>query len=586
MSGRHRIRRRFRGAGATAVAVAVVAVVSGVSLGYQQLAGAGCTSQAKLTVAAAPEIVPAVQSAAASGVEQGGTLGGVCVTVSVTAVDPADVAAALATAHGVGLAGVGQGNGTTVVPDVWVPDSSTWLLRLRTAAPGFVSTDGASIARSPVVVAMPEPVASGLGWPNSTLTWADLLEKITTGTGLRTGIVEPTRDAAGLSGLMALGAAAGTAGANAQEATTATLRAVATGRSALRNDLLAQFPRSSDVGAISSGLRLAMLSEEDVIAYNAAKPPVPLAALYLDPAPTPLDYPFAVMSGTDPAKVAAADGLHQALSTDRFRDKLAAQGLRASDGTWGTGFSAPTGAPSPAGGSPSASPRAGGAAPTRADPAVVDRALSTWSAITAPGRMLAAINVSGTMRGRVPTAGNATRMQVTLQAAQRGLGLFNDDWAVGLWVFSTRLDGAKDYRQLVPIGALSSQRSQLVGALAEIKPEQNRDTGLYDTILAAYKQVQDGWQAGRVNSVVILTDGIGNDDPNGLSLESLISKLNALRDDAQPIQLIILGIGDAVNREPLDQITRTTGGGVLIAEDPARIGDIFLRAIALRPAPR
>ncbi|MBF9130510.1 VWA domain-containing protein, partial [Plantactinospora sp. S1510] len=61
--------------------------MSGVSLGYQQLAGTGCTGQAKLTVAAAPEIVPALRSAAASGVEQGGTLGGVCVTVSVTAVD-------------------------------------------------------------------------------------------------------------------------------------------------------------------------------------------------------------------------------------------------------------------------------------------------------------------------------------------------------------------------------------------------------------------------------------------------------------------------------------------------------------------
>jgi len=34
---------------------------------------------------------------------------------------------------------------------------------------------------------------------------------------------------------------------------------------------------------------------------------------------------------------------------------------------------------------------------------------------------------------------------------------------------------------------------------------------------------------------------------------------------------------------PLQQITSTTGGGVFVAEDPTKIGDIFLQAISLRP---
>ncbi|BCB91673.1 hypothetical protein Psuf_089860 [Phytohabitans suffuscus] len=38
-----------------------------------------------------------------------------------------------------------------------------------------------------------------------------------------------------------------------------------------------------------------------------------------------------------------------------------------------------------------------------------------------------------------------------------------------------------------------------------------------------------------------------------------------------------------MNRGALDQITRTTGGGVLIAADPAQIGEAFLKGISLRP---
>ena len=97
--------------------------------------------------------------------------------MNVTASEPVDVAAAVASKHGATLAGVGQASGTAVTPDVWVPDSSTWLLRLKNGgATAFAPANGASIARSPVVVAMPEPVATRLGWPDKKLSWTDLLQ--------------------------------------------------------------------------------------------------------------------------------------------------------------------------------------------------------------------------------------------------------------------------------------------------------------------------------------------------------------------------------------------------------------------------
>jgi hypothetical protein len=195
--------------------------------------------------------------------------------------------------------------------------------------------------------------------------------------------------------------------------------------------------------------------------------------------------------------------------------------------------------------------------------------------------MLAVMDVSGSMNTPVPTAGGATRQQVAVAASRAGLGLFDDSWSVGLWVFSTKMDGNRDYRQLVPIGPLTKQRDAIDSALAGIAPNPTGNTGLYDTVFDAYKTVLSGWDPDRVNDLVIITDG-RNEDPGGLTLDQLVGKLKAINNPDQPIQVIILGIGTEVSEPELKRITATTGGEVFLAPDPSKIGDIFLRALALR----
>ncbi|WBB71089.1 substrate-binding domain-containing protein [Micromonospora sp. WMMD812] len=583
-AGRHRMHSKLRGVAAAASATALVVVAAGTWFGYRELIKPSCSGKIELSVAVASELAPAVDAAAAQWVDDGAAVGGTCIAVNVSASDPMEVASVVAAKHGAILAGVGQASGTAVTPDVWIPDSSTWLLRLKKDATAFAPTNGASIARSPVVVAMPEPIATRIGWPDAKLTWTDLLKQVNGSKPLRTGIVEPTRDAAGLSGLMSLTTAANGAGGDAQRNTVGALRALATGRSALRNDLLARFPTSDDPTAIASGLGAAALSEEDVIAYNSKKPPVPLAALYLEPAPAPLDYPYAVLPGIEPAKASAARVLYEVLTTATFRNRLAGVSLRAPDGNWGDGFKAPQGAPSPAGG-PSTAPANGGTAAGGLDPVAIDRVVSSWSIATQTGRMLAVIDVSGSMKDEVPTANNRTREEVTVEAAMRGLSLFDDSWQIGLWTFSTNLVGSRDYKELVPIGPLSSQRGRLEGALSTVKPSSG-NTGLYDTMLAAYKTVQADWQPGRVNSIVLFTDG-KNEDDNGITQAKLLSELKRLADPERPVQVIIIGIGDGVSKAELDSIVKETGGGSFVTKNPTEIGAIFLKAIALRPpAPR
>lgn len=558
--------------------MAIVVVLAGSWLGYQQLADDGCSGQIKLTVAAATEIAPAVEQAAQQWSSGGAKVNGTCVAVNVTGVNPATTASAVALKHGVALTGLGAAGKATDVPDVWIPDSSTWLLRLRSEASGFVPTDGKSIAQSPVVVAMPEPVAQQVGWPDKKLGWADLLRRMTTGNSLRTGIVDPTRDAAGLAGLLALGSAAGT-DQQAKATQVGALRALAAGSSSLRDDLLQKFPRSLDAADLASAVSAAPLSEEDVVAYNAEGPQVKLAALYLDPVPPPLDYPFAVMPQVDLTKSAAATGLREALQQASFKNQLATVGLRAPDGTVGTGFAAPTGAPQA---SPAANTGSSGTAAAGLDAGSINQALGSWAAITLPGRVLAVFDVSGSMLDKVPTAGNVTRAEVTRRAASQGLALFDDKWAVGTWIFSTELVGKRPWKEIVPISPLTSARTQLQGSISQIVPKEGGGTGLYDTALAAYKNVQDSWQAGRINSVILFTDG-QNENKDGINRSTLITELKRLADPKRPVRMVIIGIGGGVDRDELEAITSaTSSGGVFIAPDPAKIADIFLEAISSR----
>jgi hypothetical protein len=562
--------------------MAIVVVLAGSYLGYQRLSDSGCSGSVRLTVAAAPEIAPAVESTAQRWIQDGANVNGTCIAVTVNAVNPATMAAAVASEHKVALTGLGAAPESVKVPDVWIADSSTWLLRLKSEAPGFVPSDGKPVAQSPVVVAMPQPIAQTIGWPDKKLGWKDLLAQLTKNTTLRTGTVDPTRDAAGLAGLLALGQAAGT-GQAGQAAKVGAIKSLAQSASALRDDLLQKFPHSADANDIATSLGAAPLSEEDVVAYNAEKPPVPLVALYLEPSPLALDYPYAIMPEVDLQKSAAAVGLRKEMASASFKNALATAGLRSPDGSVGAGFAAPLGAPeaSPAVSSSSDGKSAGSAA-AGLDNSAISQVLGSWAAITLPGRVLAVFDVSGSMGTKVATAGGATRAAVTRGAATGGLQLFDDRWAVGVWLFSTELDGKKPYKQIVPISPLAAARPALQDSIKKITPKPNGQTGLYDTLLAAYQNVQDSWQPGKVNSVILFTDG-ENKNPDGITQATLVAKLKALSDPKRPVRVVIIGIGNEVNRGELETIVKpTAAGGVFIAEDPAKIGDIFLEAIAAR----
>ncbi|GAB2620145.1 hypothetical protein Aab01nite_34420 [Paractinoplanes abujensis] len=518
-------------------------VAAGGWAGYRRLSTDDCPETVGLHVAAAPEIAPAVRTAAETWVRNG-----VCATVTVSAVDPTAMAAAVGQKHGVNLVtGLTKKQDTTA--DVWIPDSATWLLRLASEAPGFVPSALGSVAESPVVLAAPA---------SSALTTEGLARRVATDKNLRPAVADPDRDAAGLGGLIVL---AGAAGRDAR-LRVGTMRALAENRSSIRADVLQKFQSGDPIG-------MAPLSETDVIAYNRSGPATPLTAVY--PAATVvLDYPYAIMPGIDPRKAGAATTLRTALSTGLFTAELAKAGIRSPGGTTGPGFAAPPGAP------PALPP------PATLDTKAITQLLGSWTAITQPGRMLAVFDVSGSMKAKVPTAGGLTRAQVTQGVARQGLALLDDRWSVGNWTFSTNLAGRRPWVENLPISPCSTHRPQMEAAISKIVPVPGGDTGLFDTALAAYQRVQQGWRAGVSNSVVIYTDG-RNDNPGGLTIDDLVARMAELRDPQRPIRVIIIGMGTATDRAELEKIVEAAGsGGVFIATDPVKIGEIFLEAIASR----
>jgi len=201
-------------------------------------------------------------------------------------------------------------------------------------------------------------------------------------------------------------------------------------------------------------------------------------------------------------------------------------------------------------------------------------------------RLLAVVDVSGSMGTPVPGAGGATRLQLVQNAARRGLSLYPDGSAVGLWTFSTRMNGDDDYRQVLPVTVLgaasdpSGGRARLAGALAGIRPTDG-DTGLYDTALAAVRSQRRSWQPEHSNAVLLLTDG-RNKDASGRTLGQLVRTLRAEQDPRRPVPVISIAYGsDAQAARALAVISRVTGGATYTAR-PQQIEQVFLDALGQR----
>lgn len=419
---------------------------------------------------------------------------------------------------------------------VWIPSSPAFADALAEA--GVSVETGPVVATSPVVLAAEQAVfeeaTSGMA---DEPTWADL---VTSGLPLVVG--NPQTDPATTATL--LSAQAGLGDSDAARALTQSLMVT-----------LAQNATADPLAAVASGLGVFVPTTAGQVAASAGTD-AELAGLTPRGGAGSLSFPYVVLPGGEAAPGVVE--LQEAL--------LAPQAAEAFESA---GFSA------------------GDAGATTPDPEAVAALNEQWGALNPPSRLLAVIDVSGSMDEQV---GDSTRIEITSQAAQRGLALFPDESAVGLWAFSTnRGPGGEDFVEVLPVRTLTqdvgdqTQRDLLEEAAAGLDEDfTTGDTGLHDTILAAYLHMQEDWQEGFVSSIVLLTDGVNDDSTGGLTEEELIAELEAAADPEREVRLILIGMGPDVDSAALDRVATAAGGQSFVAEDPRDIGQVFVQAIAAR----
>jgi hypothetical protein len=553
-----------RGPLALGVVVALVAVTV-VAVRVVAADATGCSKGVRLNIAANPDIYPSVREAATRWVDTNPKVNDECVRVQVTNVAAADIANGLAVRAGAGAyinvaAKPVPTPSDDEVPAVWIPDSVSWIERVQAINKDAFERDTPSVAMSPVVLGMPEALARTLsgGQPHqlSGAELAGLLQRSfkEKDKNIQVGVAEPRRDSAGLAGAILMRDAIATSAAQLPTLVGA-YRAVS-----LVSD------QAALMKAFGTGQTVAPMSEQAILAYDSGTPAVPLASVPLEAAQS-LDYPYAMVSAKPRSVERAAELFRDAIVSKQYQDIFAKAGFRDPDGGASSGF--------PAGHGVTTETAVGN---PLGDIKKISEVLGIWNGTKTPSRLVVLTDSTAVM-GQPIGPGAPTRMQVMQKTQIDGLKLFTDDSLMSFWIYGSGLPDGKDYKEVIPMAALDvAQRNKINGAVAANQPLPTNTRGLYESILAGYKAVKDGWQEGKSNTVIVFTSG-SNTKQDGLSLDDVQLELENLTDPTKPIRVVLLGFGPDVNLEELTAIAKTTGGKAFKVEKPEEIGGIFLQAL-------
>ncbi|HET6215320.1 MAG TPA: substrate-binding domain-containing protein, partial [Micromonosporaceae bacterium] len=479
-------RRRLNVAPWIVVSVVVALVASGLTGGYLWLIKQSCSGSVKATVLASPGTASILEGLGREWATSEPAVDGKCASVDVASKDSADVAIALQNAWDPKVNGP--------APDAWVPQSTAWVRKAANDADAerLIPDRQPSIARSPTVIAMPKPMAEKLGWPKKELHWQDVLQTLAAkkdgwaGYGqpdwgpFRFGMTDPARSTAGLLALTAiLDADDDEEISDEEQQGLLKLKQSMAVYAERTEEILNEYAKQAETNTVAGLKYISAFPalEQDVLAHNLRHPKAPLVAIYPDNS-IEADHPFLVLQNapwTRPdaqkvvtefmAYVRGATGERELLDAG-FRDpnRVPGKDLTVQNGV----------APQI-----TALPRAG------LLPDSVSRAINTWTALTRPTNVLLVLDVSGSMKEKVPGFGK-TRLELAKKAASDAVSLFSDDAHVGLWVFSSAQQGTKDYRVVTPLDRLGddtgggrTRRAQMLQNIAELQAKN--DTGLYDT---------------------------------------------------------------------------------------------------------
>lgn len=487
-------------------------------------------------------------------------------------------------------------------PVIWSPASTTWTADVADSQGQALVPEPQSFATTPVVLAMPERMARALGWPDKPIGLQDI-EAICTdpqgwskfGGGAATwgafklGKTTPMTSTTGLNTLLmqAYAASGKTTGltpedvANSRKLTEQLEKCVIHYGDTTGSMLQRVYDR--DQNGQSLGYVSAVAVEEtSVINYNAGNPTSAvvdpatkltpprekLVAVYPSGGSLVSDNPVVVLGTQAPwvndEQRTAAQAFKKFVMTDAAQSILGNYGFRPADPK-----AKPTGKVSAEFGANPDLPTVILEKPSVASTAAV---VQLWNEVRKPSSVLVLMDVSGSMAD--PSGSGNSRMTDAIEGAVSTLGHFRPTDELGVWVFSTGLSSpaGENIAVVRDVKPLGGEAEILGNHLRQLAPVQG--TPLYDSIGVAFKHMYERADTGRINAIVVLTDG--QDTNSRIDLDSLKRALRAPDESNDPLQVRVFPIvyGEA-SPQALTEIAVASGGQVFDASDPRRLTLVF-----------
>lgn len=499
-------------------------------------------------------------------------------------------------------------NGTQ--PVIWSPAASGWGAIVNERLGRVAAPAGTPFMLTPLVIAMPQPMAEALGWPDTPIGFADIVELANNPEGwasvghpewgpFRLGKTNPNFSTSGLNFTTAqyYAATGKSSGLTVEDLQRPEVQQFATDvESAVVHygDITMTFLNNwfaTDVRGTSLTYASAVAVEEkSVIDYNLGnpdgelaigevprKPRIPLVAIYPSEGTLYSDNPFIILDAewvSDDERT-AAKLFEEYVQRPENQEKVLAFGFRPNNPN------VPLADPvSLANGVDPNQPTAELEVPS---PEVLVQVLDAWAEQRKEARVLLVLDVSGSM-GELASSGG-TKLDLAKEAAITALDDFKSTDDVGLWVFTTDLFGTPDpnYSELVPVSAIGEQGGALENAISSQFPQNG--TPLFHVASAAYAEMLADYDPTKINAIVFLTDGVNDDgdiSDDDQQFTDLVNQLQAGSEGAtsRPVRVFTISYGDDADTVTLKAVAQATSAAHYDASNPATINRVFTAVIS------
>jgi Ca-activated chloride channel family protein len=507
------------------------------------------------------------------------------------------------------------------LPVIWSPAASSWgsVVNRRLEERGeaaFVPEDFERFMLTPLVIAMPEPFAEALGYPEEPLGWSDILSLAQSQAGwadfglpqfgaFRLGKTNPNFSTSGLSALIAqtYAATGKTQDLTSEDLANPAVIDFATGVESsvvhygdttltFLNNMYREDQRGTGLTYVSA----IAVEEKSVIDYNTGNPDgvldpgeeprpprVPLVAIYPEEGTLFSDNPFFVLEAdwVDEDEAEGARRFAEFVGRPENQERVLEFGFRPAN-------------PDVAVGSPVVA--ANGVDPSQPstllevpEPDVMIDLLDRWEDQRKRARVMLVIDVSGSMAEPAdPAAGQfPTRLDLAKEAAINALELFAPDDEVGLRIFTTDIQGSGDptdaFIDLVPYGRIADNREQLRRQIDGLVPLNG--TPLYDVTSASYATAVDNFDPTRINAVVLLTDGVNDDgepDDDQRQLDELLAELRAGGEGqaTRPVRVFTIAYSSDAAAGDLRRIAEASTAASYTSTDPTSINQVLTAVVS------